>query len=126
MKTLSLEQVITMHNKTIDLHGGSYGVRDITLVQSALARPFTTFDGIDLYETIYDKIASITESLICNHAFVDGNKRIGTVVMIVICRENGLKFVASHDETINFILGVASGDSSVENISNWIKNNTVK
>lgn len=126
MKTLSLEQVIMLHKKTIQLHGGSDGIRDITLIQSALARPHATFDGVDLYKTIYDKIASITESLICNHAFTDGNKRIGTIVMMVLCHENGLKLNAKNDEITEFMLGIASGDSNLESISSWIENNTVK
>ena len=125
MKTLSLDQVLMLHKKTISLHGGSDGIRDISLVQSALARPHATFDGVDLYSTIEEKIASVVESLVCNHAFVDGNKRIGAIVLMMLCYENGLKLIATEDEIIEFILSIASGDKNFEIIVKWIIHNTI-
>ena len=89
------EDILALHNKSIEKYGGAYGVRDLALLESALARPFQTFDSIDLYPSIFEKVASLGESLIKNHPFLDGNKRIGFLSMISLLEINELVFIAN-------------------------------
>lgn len=88
MHSLSVENIILLHQKLIDQTGGRHGVRDMNLVESAISRAFATFDGNDLYEMTEDKIAAITFGLINNHGFVDGNKRVGIAVMLLLLKLN--------------------------------------
>jgi len=86
IKFLSVENVIIFHEKIIKETGGSYGIRDRGLIESALNRAFMTYDGKDLYSDNIEKISVIAHSLICNHGFVDGNKRIGVAVMVIMLK----------------------------------------
>jgi death-on-curing protein len=95
---ISLEQVIKIHEILIDKFGGVKGLRDIAQLESALSRPFQTFDGIELYENQFQKAAAIIQSLLINHPFIDGNKRIGYVVMRLILLEMGWEINATQDE----------------------------
>jgi len=80
MITLSKNQVKGLHRKLLDSTGGLEGVRDEGMLESALSAPFHTFDGMEFYPSTTAKIARLAYSLVCNHAFIDGNKRIGTYV----------------------------------------------
>src|SRR3990172_10842143 len=86
---ITLEQLLTIHEDQIDRYGGSHGIRDLNLLESALFRPQTTFSGEDLYKTIFDKAAALMHSLILNHPFVDGNKRTAVVAAIIFLLQNG-------------------------------------
>jgi death-on-curing protein len=121
MKTLSVENIILFHEKIIKETGGSAGVRDRGLIESALNRAFMTYDGKDLYPTIIDKIAVITYSLINNHGFVDGNKRIGIAVMIILLKMNNIKVYYTQQELIDLGLKTAEGLMKEKDILNWIK-----
>ncbi|WP_422449107.1 type II toxin-antitoxin system death-on-curing family toxin [Thermoanaerobacterium sp. DL9XJH110] len=121
MKTLSVENIILFHEKIIKETGGSAGVRDRGLIESALNRAFMTYDGKDLYPTIIDKIAVITYSLINNHGFVDGNKRIGIAVMIILLKMNNIKVYYTQQELIDLGLKTAGGLMKEKDILNWIK-----
>ena len=90
MKILSKEQVLRMQQKLIDEYGGIPGVRDSNLLDSSLHNAFQTFGGSDLYPTIIEKAANLCFSLINNHAFLDGNKRIGVLVMLVFLEINDI------------------------------------
>ena len=94
MEMIALEEIIVFHEKIIEKTGGRQGVRDIGLIESAINRPFQTYDGVELYPEIKSKISAITYSLINNHGFVDGNKRIGVSVMLLLLRLNniGIKY----------------------------------
>ena len=103
--------------------GGSAGIRDEGSLLSALNRPFQTFDGQDLYPTALEKSAAIVESIIINHPFIDGNKRMGYAFMRLLLSEEGYELKASENETYNFIISIAEGKMNSEEIINWIKNN---
>ena len=109
MITLSIEQVIRLHNRLAFETGGESGIRDEALLESALLCAFQTFDGRELYPSILAKIARITYSLISNHPFIDGNKRIGTCVMLILLELNRISSDFNDDEIINIGIGVASG-----------------
>ncbi len=88
MITLSKEQIKRLHKMLLDSTGGLDGIRDEALLDSALATPFQTFDEVEFYPSAAAKIARTTFSLVCNHPFVDGNKRLGTFVMLVLLEIN--------------------------------------
>lgn len=118
------EDILNLHRKSIDKYGGAHGVRDLALLESALARPFQTFDSTDLYPSIYEKAASLGESLIKNHPFLDGNKRIGFLSMISLLEINELVFIANQEESYNFIIDIATGNIHFEEIVDFLKVNS--
>lgn len=121
-KKLALE-----FNKTIsDSTGGSSGLRDEALLLSASNRPFQTFDGNDLYPTIIDKSAALFQSIIINHPFIDGNKRMAYAFMVILLTENGVIIEASLEEKYNFVMEAAEGKLGFENIQEWIIKNVSK
>ncbi len=125
MKKLGLEDVLVFHRKLIEQTGGSDGIRDLGLIESALNRAFMTYEGKDLYQEIEDKISVITYSLVNNHGFVDGNKRIGVAVMILLFRLNDIKVNYSQKELIDLGLGIADGFLKENEIKQWIKKHMI-
>ena len=121
---ISIEQALKMHNIAIQNFGGANGIRDLGNLRSALARPFQTFGGEDLYPTILEKAAAIGESLIMNHPFLDGNKRTGYLLMEALLRSEGYKISSSDDDLYNFVINISTGSISFEEILEWLKNNT--
>lgn len=121
MRFLSVDDIVLFHKKIIKATGGSTSIRDIGLVESALNRALMTYDGKDLYPDIIEKIAVVTHSLITNHGFVDGNKRIGVTVMILLLKINNIKIEYTQKELINLGLKVAEGTWKEKDILNWIK-----
>lgn len=114
-KVLLLHQLITAET------GGSVGVRDLGLLDSALESAYATFDGVDLYPTKEEKAARIGYSLISNHAFVDGNKRIGVYVMLTFLEVNGIRLEATNDEVAALGIGIASGKTNYDELLSWIR-----
>jgi len=123
---ISLKQVIKIHEILIDKFGGAKGLRDIAQLESALSRPFQTFDGIELHENQFQKAAAIIQSLLIYHPFIDGNKRIGYVVMRLILLEMGWEINATQDEKYIFVTNIASGKMEFNEISDWIKSNAIR
>ena len=121
MIRLTKQQVILLHRDVIAQSGGSPEIRDEGLLESALNAPFQTFAGIELYPTIIDKVAQLGYSLIKNHAFVDGNKRIGTHVMLVFLMLNGIDVDYEDEELTQLILDVAAGEISSEQLLAWLQ-----
>lgn len=115
-----IQDVISIHKVLIDQFGGRHGVRDLYLLESAIARPNSTFDGTDLYETIEEKASAIIESILINHPFVDGNKRIGYVMMRLMLLNTGKDIVASENDKYEFVISVASGKLKFEGILDWV------
>ncbi|MBR3375980.1 MAG: type II toxin-antitoxin system death-on-curing family toxin [Firmicutes bacterium] len=103
----------------------SVGVRDEGLLDSALEGAFATYDGVELYPTKEEKAAKLCHSLVSNHAFVDGNKRIGVYVMLSFLELNGIRIEASDKDVIALGLGAADGSMSQENVFTWIKDHRV-
>ncbi len=118
---LTAEQVLFIHARLIDETGGLHGVRDLGRVQSAVARPQTTFDGVDLYTEIFSKAAALLESLVNNHPFVDGNKRTGIAATGLFLRLNGMHLTATNPELVTFTLAVAQSKMSLESITAWLR-----
>jgi death-on-curing protein len=121
MIRFSKEQIIIMHEILIDEHGGLHGIRNEALLESAINTPFQTFDGVDLYPTVISKAASLCYSLSSNHAFHDGNKRIGVLVMSMFLMHNGIPLDCSDDDLEYLGLGIASGELSHVDVLEWIR-----
>ena len=118
---LTLEDLLEIHRRVIESTGGSDGIRSIPMLDSAVARPQATFGGIDLYPSIPEKAAALLHSIICNHPFVDGNKRTGFTSMDVFLRLNGYYLVAGEDDKYDFVIGVASEAIAFSKITSWIE-----
>lgn len=121
MRFLSIENIILFHEKIVKETGGSAGIRDRGLIESALNRAFMTYDGKDLYPSITEKIAVMAHSLISNHGFVDGNKRIGVAVMVILLKMNNIKVSYTQQELIDLGLKTAEGLMREKDIFNWIR-----
>jgi death on curing protein len=120
MRYLTLNNVLKLHQQIITTSGGSAGVRDIGALESALAQPLMTFGGAELYPTIVEKAAALGFSLIMNHPFVDGNKRIGHAALEVFLVINDYEINATIDEQEQIVLQVAAGELSRESFTAWL------
>ena len=114
------DQVVKIHSLLVANTGGTDGVRDKNLLESALKTLFQTFDGSELYQTILDKASQFCYSLIENHPFLDGNKRIGVHLTLLFLKLNGVELSYSQNELIEFGLNIASGKVNKEDIKNWL------
>ena len=113
---LTTKQVISIHSSLIEATGSTDGVRDMGLLESALEAPFQTFDGKDLYPALIQKAARLGHSLISNHSFVDGNKRIGIHTMLVFLAANGVEIECTQKELIDVGLSLADGTMNAEKL----------
>lgn len=118
---INVHTAIAIHRLLIDGFGGSDGVRDNNLLESALARPFQTFDGVDLYPTAYLMAAAILESILINHPFIDGNKRTAFLLMNIILEQSHISLTASQEEMYEFIIRVISERPSIETVAIWLE-----
>lgn len=110
IRYLSLVEVLDLHRQVIEQSGGALRIRDLGLLESALAQPRMTFGGKELYSTVLDKAAALGFSIIMNHPFMDGNKRTGHAALETFLILNGLEISASVDEQENVVLTLASGN----------------
>ena len=120
MKKLSKEQILMLHTQLIQQTGGSGGVRDYNLLDSALETPFQSFGGDELYPTIQAKAARLGYGLIKNHCMIDGNKRIGTHAMLVFLALNGIELRYTQKELYETVLDVAAGKIEYEGLLQWV------
>lgn len=120
MKKLSKKQILMLHTQLIWQTGGSEGVRDYNLRDSALETPFQSFGGDELYPTIQAKAARLGYGLIKNHCMIDGNKRIGTHAMLVFLALNGIELKYMQKELYETILDVAAGKIEYEDLLQWV------
>jgi death on curing protein len=118
---ISIQETVYIHNLLIKTFGGSSGVRDFQALESALSRPFQTFDNVELYPSIIEKAASLLESLLANHPFVDGNKRTGYVLMRLFLKKNGMDIIADEETKYQFVIDVASGVKRYDDILIWLE-----
>lgn len=125
MRYLSLGEVVFLHAQVIAQSGGSSGLRDRGALESAVAQPEMSFGGDNLYPTVAEKAAALGHSLIQNHPFVDGNKRVGQAALEVFLVLNGYEIEASVDEQERVILTVASGQMGRTQFSEWLKAHVV-
>ena len=123
MIKFSEEKVLLLHKLITEETGGDPNLRDKALLESALESAFATFDGEELYPTKQEKAARLGYSLISNHAFVDGNKRIGMYVMMTFLEVNGIKIRPTVDDVARVGLAVAAGEMKYEDLLAWILEN---
>ena len=120
MKKLTKEQILMLHNELIRETGGSGGLRDEGLLDSALNAPFQGFGDVDSFPSLQQKGARLGYGLICNHAFVDGNKRIGAHAMLLFLSLNGIELEYTQNELSDMILDGAAGNLRFEDMVKWI------
>lgn len=125
MRYLTLQQVLFLHQRIIAQSGGSPGVRSLAVIESALAQPLMTFDGEELYPTLIEKAATLGFSLIMNHPFVDGNKRIGHAVMETFLVLNGFEIMATVDEQEAIVLRLAASEVTRDEWLAWLLTHVV-
>lgn len=122
MILLTVDEVIELHTKLIAKTGGSDGLRDLGLLESAVYSAQSSFGDEELYPTTPEKAARLMYALVSNHAFVDGNKRIGVFVMLMTLKLNGVAIHYTQSELIELGLATASGKAKYEDILSWIQN----
>ena len=122
MRRLSVEQVIKLHFQIIKETGGSVGIRDMGLLESAVNAPFQSFGGCDVYPTIYQKAARLGFSLAQNHAFIDGNKRIAAHSLLTFLSLNGIEIKCTEFDLFSIFIKLASSQVTFEELTVWIEN----
>ena len=126
MRYLSLAEVLILHERIVTQTGGAAGLRDLGALQSAIAQPRATFDGIDLYLSLSEKAAALAYALVCNHPFVDGNKRIGHATLETFLMLNGFELVAPIDDAEHTFLSLAAGTFTRNALVAWIEQHLVQ
>ena len=121
MKVLTKRQILLLHSALIRQSGGSDGIRDEGLLDSAVSTPFQTFADQELYPSLLEKAARLGFGLICNHPFIDGNKRIDTHAMLVFLDINQITLSYEDDDLIETILRVASGTLDYNGLLGWLQ-----
>jgi death on curing protein len=117
---IKIEEVERIHDILIEKFGGLKGIRDQGALDSAINRPYQTFDGQDLYPDPTDKAAAIFESIISNHPFIDGNKRTAYVLMRLMLLSNEIDIHVAQEEKFNFVIKAAEGKLNLDQIRAWI------
>jgi len=125
MRHLGLREVLELHRLLLEASGGLTGVRDFGLLESAVAQPLMTFGGQELYPTLVEKAAALGFSLIKNHPFNDGNKRVGHAALETFLVLNGYEIDADVDEQVRVILGVAAGEVDRDTFKDWLRTRVV-
>lgn len=123
---VTVEQILFIHDQLVKRFGGSFGIRDMGLIESAAARPQATYGGEYLYASLFDKAAALLQSLLKNHAFVDGNKRTALTSASLFLSLNGYKLINTHEEEVQFAINVDNARLSIEEISSWLEKNSIK
>ena len=126
MKYISADEVLAIHEDMLDRYGGSHGIRDLTLLYSAIYRPQASFAGEDLYKSTFDKTAALVHSLLLNHPFTDGNKRTAYTSGARFLYKNGFNLYAPTSEVIKFTKNVENKKINIIKITNWLKKNSKK
>jgi death-on-curing protein len=121
MRHLTLGEVVELHRWVLAGSGGLAGVRDLGALEAALAQPRMTFDGVDLYASPVEKAAALAFSLVMNHPFLDGNKRVAHAAMETFLLLNGLEIDASIDEQEHLMLGLAAGRVARAELVAWLQ-----
>jgi death on curing protein len=121
VRFLTFGEVLELHRRILHQSGGAAGVRDLGLLESAIAQPRQSFGGQDLYPDVAAKAAAIGFSLIANHPFVDGNKRVGHAALETFLVLNGSELDATVDESERIVLAVAAGQCTRETLTTWVR-----
>ena len=121
MNYLGYRQVLWIYRRLIEETGGTYGLRDEGLLRSALARPQATFGGNDLYPTIFEKSAALAESVVRNHPFVDGNKRVAWECLDLTLDINGYRLVASTQQGYELMHRIIARTMTAQDVAEWLE-----
>ena len=121
MNYLNINQILAIYNEVIEQTGGSRGIRDMSLLESAVARPQGSFAGEEFYPGVFSKATALGHSIICNHSFVDGNKRTGYMAMRLFLNINGYDLKAPLKEKYKFVMEIAQNIRKEESIAQWLK-----
>ena len=122
MRYLTLAEVAALHWAILERSGGAVGIRDLGALESALAQPRASFDGVDLHASLSAKAAALGSSLALNHPFLDGNKRVAHAAMEAFLILNGSEIAASVDEQERLMLDLAAGRVTREQLTEWLEN----
>jgi len=125
VKLLTKKQIILLHRQIINETGGSDGIRDEGLLESALLSPLQTFDGAELFPSVEEKAARLGFGLIKNHAFSDGNKRIGAHAMLILLEINGVHTKYTQKELADIIMKIASGEKDYPDLLSWVRSHVM-
>jgi len=120
MIRLDTEDVLSLHKKMCRATGGISGIRDIGTLESAIFHAYASFEGNDLYPTIERKVARQVYGIIRNHPFIDGNKRIGIFVMLILLELNNIKLKFTQSELVRLGISIAEGKAQPQYIEKWI------
>jgi death on curing protein len=126
VRYLSLAEVLALHAAVVQQAGGAVGVRDLGALESAVAQPRASFAGVDLYATLPEKAAALGLSLVGNHPFVDGNKRVGHAALETMLVLNGYELDAGVEDAERIMLALAAGQLPREQFVAWIRAHTVR
>lgn len=121
---ITKEIVLKLHELSIIEYGGANGLRDEGLMESAIARPYQTFGGDDLYPTVFEKAAAIAQSIIINHPFIDGNKRTGFLAMLAVLDQGSVSLIATKENIYSFVIDISTSSKRFEDIVKWLKENS--
>lgn len=125
MNILTKRQIIRLHSLLIEESGGIDGIRDEGMLDLAINQPFQTFGGVELYPSVIDKAVRLGYSLITDHPFIDGNKRIGTHAMLVFLDINGIDLSYDDDNLITLILQIAAGTADDRILNAWVRDHLI-
>jgi death on curing protein len=125
MRYISLAEAMELHRRVIEASGGAHGVRDLGAIESAIAQPRMSFGGDDLYPGVVEKAAALCFSLVTNHPFVDGNKRVGHAALETFLILNGFELDATIEEQERLMLMLAAGDLERSELELWISEHLV-
>ena len=126
MKVFTVRQILILHERMIQKYGGSSGVRDMGMLESAVGRPFATFGGEDLYPDIFMKAGAFIQSIVKNHPFIDGNKRTAFSGTIAFLLANGVFISVNINQAVKWMLRVANENITVDEITDWLKRRMTK
>jgi death-on-curing protein len=118
---LTLEELVWLHAVAVEEFGGSSGIRDRGVLESAIGRPLATFGGKDLYETPFKRAAAVAESVVLNHGFVDGNKRTAMYAMAAWLEREGYAIDAKRGELRDLAVSIAAGAVTIDDIAAWLE-----
>ena len=121
MYKLPVEEVIYIHSEAVKRSGGSDGIRDMGLLESAVNAPFQSFGGYDVYPTIYEKAARLGFGLAQNHAFVDGNKRVAALAVLMFLKGNDIEIECTEFELFSMFYKLAASEVTFDDLVDWIK-----
>ena len=122
----TFEQILAIHHDQIERYGGSHGIREIALLESAIFRPQSSFMGDDLYTDLFDKVAALMHSLLMNHPFLDGNKRTSMVSGGAFLFLNGYTLKCTQEELVETALNIESKEYGLTELSSWLKEHSIK